>query len=321
MRLFGRRSLLAVLVVGGALHAPAARAQDSHILLRVADAERLMREGAIQPVAGEGSRFKGDRTQHVLVRFTEDTAFEVKWAEAPAGGRAFNNEPRYEIAAYELQKLFLDEPDYVVPPTVLRMLPLSRYRERVPSAEPTWEGAASVLGVLQYWTVGLTAKDVFDERRAERDSVYARHLGDLNTLTYLIHHGDSNEGNVLVSDDPASPRVFAVDNGVAFASPPSNRGTKWRELRVKRLPARTVDRLRQIDRERLDRTLGVLAQFELRGGEYVPVAPGTNVNARLGVRQSGSVLQLGLTSMEIDGVRDRLERLLRDVDTGKLKTF
>jgi hypothetical protein len=280
-----------------------------------------MREGTLKPLAGEGSRFKGDRTQHVLLQFARDTAFEVKWAEAPAGGQAFNNEPRYEVAAYALQKLFLDEPDYVVPPTVLRMIPLPQYRERVPTADPTWEDAKSVLGVLQYWTAGVTADGVFDTRRAERDSVYARHFGDMNILTYLIRHGDSNEGNVVISDDPASPRVFSVDNGVAFSSPPSNRGTKWREIRVKRLPARTVDRLRQIDEETLTRALSVIAQFTMQGGEFVPAPPAENLNERLGVRRSGTVLQLGLTSTEIDGVRDRLEHLLRDVDKGKYKTF
>jgi hypothetical protein len=296
-------------------------AQDSHIRLPAADVERLMREGPITPLAGEGSRFEGDRTQHVLVRFAADTAFEVKWAEAPPGGQTFNNQPRYEVAAYELQKLFLDEPDYVVPPTVLRMVPLSQYRQRAPAADPTWKDASSVLGVLQYWTEGVTGKDVFDERRAERDSVYARHLGDLNILTYLIRHGDSNDGNVVISSDSASPRLFAVDNGVAFASPPSDRGTKWREIRVKRLPGRTVERLRKIDQELLVRALGVLAQYELRTGEYAATPPSENVNARNGVRRSGSVLQLGLTSAEINDVRERLESLLKAVDKGKLKTF
>ena len=126
---------------------------------------------------------------------------------------------------------------------------------------------------------------------------------------------------MLVSEDSANPRVFAVDNGVSFASQPSNRGNEWSRLRVKSVPHATIERLRQISLDELTAALGVLAQYELRHGEYVPVPFGPNIGRDRGVRRKGTTVQLGLTAREISGVRERLDRLLRDVDNGKLATF
>jgi hypothetical protein len=241
---------------------------------------------------------------------------------APRGGEAFNNQPRYEAAAYELQKLFLDERDYVVPPTELRMIPQSVFAESPGlKGEPTFDNGQSVLVALQYWTAGVTPEGVFDEKRAKSDSLYARHLGDLNILTYLIRHRDSNKGNMLISADTANPRLFAVDNGVAFNSPPSNRGADWQNMRVKRVSAATAARLKTITDSSLTAVLGVVAQFERRGDDYVATAPGPNLDKDNGVRRQGSTLQLGLTAVEIDGVRDRLRDLVKDIEKGKIKTF
>ena len=296
--------------------------QDGNIAMRAARVEAYLRDSALKPVASEGSRFKGDRTEHVMLAFNDTTAIEVKWAVAPAGGEAFNNQPRYEAAAYELQKLFLGERDYVVPPTALRMVPQSVFDASAGlKGEPTFDDSPAVLVELQYWTMGVTADGVFDPKRANRDSVYARHLGDLNILTYLIRHRDANKGNMLLSADSANPRLFAVDNGVAFNSPPSNRGTDWERMRVERVSAPTVARLRSINEANLTTALGVVAQFERRGDDYVATAPGPNLDADKGIRRKGSTLQLGLTSYEIEGVRDRLKSLLKDIDRGRIKTF
>jgi len=296
--------------------------QDGNIGMPAARVEAYLRDSALKPVASQGSRFKGDRTEHVLLAFNDTTAIEVKWAIAPAGGEAFNNQPRYEAAAYELQKLFLGERDYVVPPTALRMVPQSVFATSAGlKGEPTFDDSPAVLVELQYWTMGVTADGVFDPKRANRDSVYARHLGDLNILTYLIRHRDANKGNMLLSADSANPRLFAVDNGVAFNSPPSNRGTDWERMRVERVSAPTVARLRSINEANLTTALGVVAQFERRGDDYVATAPGPNLDADKGIRRKGSTLQLGLTSYEIEGVRDRLKSLLKDIDRGKVKTF
>ncbi len=298
-----------------------ARGQDPLIRLPVDSIERLFRSAPFKVLAGQDSRYKGDRTQHLLLNFDSLTALEVKWAKAPVGGQAFNNQPRYEAAAYELQKLFLDPPNYVVPPTVLRMVPLAEYVKRERTVERTFESGASVLVVVQYWADDLTADDVYDKRRAERDSVYARHLGDLNVLTFLIRHGDANAGNILLSLDSTNPRVLAVDNGVSFASEPSNRGSYWRDLRISRLGRATADRLLRIRRADLDSALAVLAQFSLQGGEYHAAPLGEVLDRGRGVRQKGDVVQLGLTSSEIEGVHERLKSLVKRIQDGKLQTF
>src|SRR4051812_45982397 len=67
--------------------------------------------------------------------------------------------------------------------------------------------------------------------------------------------------------------------------------------------------------------LGVLAQFERRGDDYVATPAGPNLDADKGIRRKGSTLQLGLTTYEIKGVRDRLEALIKVTDRGKVKTF
>ena len=314
--------LFSCALAAAALPVDVLSSQDGNIGMRAARIEAYLRDSALKPVASQGSRFKGDRTEHVLLAFNDTTAIEVKWAVAPTGGEAFNNQPRYEAAAYELQKLFLDERDYVVPPTALRMVPQSVFTASAGlKGEPTFEDSPAVLVELQYWTMGVTPDGVFDTKRADRDSVYARHLGDLNILTYLIRHRDANKGNMLLSADSANPRLFAVDNGVAFASPPSNRGTDWENMRVKRVSAATAARLRSINEASLATALGVVAQFERRGDDYVTTPAGPNLDVDKGVRRKGSTLQLGLTTYEIDGVRDRLKSLLKDIDRGRIKTF
>jgi len=301
---------------------PLLASQDGLITAPVAVIEGRLRNQSFDVVLQAGSRFKGDRTSHGLLHFADSSYMYVKLAKAPPGGEAFNNQPRYEIAAYALQKLFLDEPDYVVPPTVARMLDLDQYQRITTTAgEPTFRDVGSVLLVLQYWALDVTSKGVFDKKRAERDTAYARHLGDLNVLTFLIRQQDANAGNILISDDSLQPRLFSVDNGVAFDSPASNRGTEWSTLRVKRLGQATAARLQRIRSEDLIDALAVIAQFERRDGRYVPVERTVNLDPNRGVRRKGDVLQLGLTETEIDGVRERLEWLLGRIRSGGLTTF
>jgi hypothetical protein len=316
-----RHTLTSLLFVSTMLLTRHALGQDANIALPVPRVDSLLRHGTIKPVAAQGSRFHGDRTEHALLFFNDSTAFEVKWAVAARGGEAFNNQPRYEAAAYELQRLYLGEHDYVVPPTVLRMIPGSVFGTANLRGEPTFDDTPSVLVALQYWTMDVTPEDVFDTKRAERDSVYARHLGDLNVLTYLIRQRDANKGNILIATDPAKPRLFAVDNGVAFESQPSNRGTEWQHMRVDRISAATAARLRAISDETLTKALGVVAQFERRGDEYVTVAPGPNLDPKRGIRRNATTLQIGLTASEIKGVRERLRDLIERVDRGKVRTF
>jgi hypothetical protein len=284
-----------------------------NFLLPVEEIEQLLTDGEFRIIDWRGARKPEDRTQRVAIAFDDTVVFSVQWANAPKNGATFNNQPRYELAAYVLQKMFLDPDDYVVPPTVIRSFPLDFVRAQVPEVRPTFDEApASVLVALQYWLLAVTPDNVWDAQRARRDSVYARHFGNLNVLTYIINHGDSNTGNVLLSESTTNPRVYAVDNGVAFTSMPSDRGFIWRDLLAERLSRATVERLRTITRADLDRALGVLVEFEIRDGQLVAVEPGANMGTGRGVRRSRNRVQLGLTSQEIQGVERRIRALLRE---------
>lgn len=300
---------------------PAATYTDSNLLHPVADIEQRFLKQPFEVVNYRDTRFEGDRTQQVALEFPDGAVILAKWAEAVPGGDAFNNHPRYEAAAYEFQKLFLDSPDYVVPPTVMRCVDLDWYRGLNRRAKATFGGSDAVLIVLQYWLFGVTDEGVFDDDRLESDPAYARHLGHVNMLTYLIRHSDANLGNILISSDPSNPRLFSVDNGVAFGSEASDRGYEWRELRTDRLPAAAVDRLRGVTREVLDRSLGVVAQFEDHDGQLAIVEPTENLNPHRGVRERDGVIQLGLTADEIVQVESRIRNLLDLVDQGEITTF
>ena len=106
--------------------------------------------------------------------------------------------------------------------------------------------------------------------------MYARHIGQLNILTDIIDHADSNAGNFLISRSGPGARVFSIDHGVAFASEESDRGKLWFNLRVNRLPADAVERLRKISPAMLQDSLGVVAQWQLKDGAYVPSPKGAN---------------------------------------------
>jgi hypothetical protein len=321
--------LLRRLVVIGAvsaalpgLAAPATAQTWFRNLENTAELEQRLRDDDFRIANWRGSRAQGDRTNRVALVFDDDSLIVAKWATAPTGGGTFNNEPRYELAAYELQKLFLDEQEYVVPPTVLRAVPLALVREHAPATPPTFgEAPGSVVVALQYWLLGVQPDDFWDPRRAASDSVYARYIGNFNIVTFVVRHGDDNKGNFLISANPDNPRVFSVDNGVSFGSQDSDRGHTWRSLRVRRLPRHTVERLRAITAEDLERALAVMAEFEIQSGVLVPVSPGENMNANRGVRRSRERIQFGLTAREIRGVESRIQQLLRQADGSRIELF
>ena len=68
----------------------------------------------------------------------------------------------------------------------------------------------------------------------------------------------------------------------------------------------------------LESRLGVLAQWQLEDGRYVPVALGPNLGVNRGVRREGKDLQMGLTRSEIQAVHRLLTRLLERVDAGEI---
>lgn len=298
-----------------------ATAQDANITQPVADLERLLAAEPLVITHAEISRpnAKGDITLRADVSFGGAAPLRVKLRKAEPGANSFNNVPRYDLAAYELQKLFLDPEEYVVPPTVLRMVPLADFARYSPDVKRTFSAADQVVAVVQYWLNDIQSiPDVFDPVRFAADPVYARHIGQLNVLTYMIRHRDSNQGNFLLGKAAVGARVFSIDHGVAFASDESDRGDLWKDIRVDRLPADTVERLRRITPELLTERLQVLAQWRLEGRSYVPVASGETLSEHRGVRRSGTDLQMGLTKGEIREVHRLLMKLLEHVDRGAL---
>jgi hypothetical protein len=298
-----------------------ATAQDANIGQPVADLERLLAAEPLVIAHAEISRpnAKGDITLRADVSFGGAPPLRVKLRKAEPGANSFNNVPRYDLAAYELQKLFLDPEEYVVPPTALRMVPLADFARYSPDVKRTFSAADQVVAVVQYWLSDiLSIPDVYDPVRFAADPVYARHIGQLNVLTYLIRHRDSNQGNFLLGKAEVGARVFSIDHGVAFASDESDRGDVWKDLRVNRLPADTVERLRRITPELLSERLGVLAQWRLDGRSYVPVANGDNLSEHGGVRRQKNDLQMGLTKGEIREVYKLMTKLLARVDSGEI---
>lgn len=317
------RSLRAF-VAASVLACVAVPAQDLNIPRAADEIERELASATFRIVTAEISRpkAKGDITLKAEVSFAGAPSYRVKLRRAEPGAEDFNNRPRYDLAAYELQKLFLGPAEYVVPPTALRMMPLEELRPHSPEAKPTFKGSDDVLVVLQYWLHEVKViADVYDPERFAVDPRYARHIGQLNILTFLIEHGDSNVGNFLVSRAETGPRVFSIDNGVAFEFNESDRGQLWMKMRVDRLPADTVQRLRAITTEELHRRLGVLAQWRLQDGRWVAMPPGGNLASARGVRNEDGIVQLGLRKSDIDQVGRQLARLLKQVDDGKIATF
>lgn len=183
----------------------------------------------------------------------------------------------------------------------------------------TFSGADQVLAAVQYWLNDIASPaDVYSAARFEADLRYARHIGQLNILTHLIEHCDANLGNFLIGKAETGARVFSVDHGVAFASDASDRSDVWKNIRVKRLPADAVARLREVTLPVLTQRLGVLAQWRLEGDRFVAVATGPNLNDRRGVRLAGKDLQMGLTNKEIAKVEWLRARLLKRIDAGDI---
>lgn len=309
-----------------------AHAQDARFVLPFDELERRLihDEFTIESATISRPKVASDITLRAEVKFADGFAMRTKIRRATRGASDFNNEPRYELAAYMLQKKFLTPAEYVVPPTSLRFVPVETVRKYAKAANPTFYGTEYTLCVMQYWLKNVSAPDdAYDRDRFERNALFARHLANLNLLTYLISHKDSNSGNVLMAvipdsngqPDEADPRVFLIDNGVAFDSEESDKGTIWQQLRVKRIPKDSYERLSAITQEELRALLATVAQWEIRDGVPVAVPPAEPRSDHKGVRNFGKNIQLGLTKHEIGGIYRQIVALRNRVSSGDIETF
>jgi hypothetical protein len=251
-------------------------------------------------------------------------SLSFKWKTVPqSDADGWNNAPRKELAAYALQAWFLDPPDYLVPTTAVRCLALSDLQSKGVAAKPSLAGTSCVLGVLSVWMEDVTVpQHVYDATRFSSDPLYATYVARFNLLTYLIEHRDGRSGNFLISKEADDPRLFAVDNGISFDAVIQNWFVaNWDTLRVPALPKDAIERLRQIDRSRIDQ-LGVLLEMQQDAqGMLKVVPPQPNRDPRHGARVYGGGIQFGLTRSEIDHVEERLRALLARVDRGELPLF
>jgi hypothetical protein len=260
--------------------------------------------------------------EKVTLAFDSDgTEMKVKWKVVPSSLDGWNNSPRKELAAYQIQKWFLDPEDYVVPTTVVICRPMEKIRVR--RFKPTVDGTNCVLFVLSAWLENVTVPDeLYDAERFRTDAPYAYHLANFNTLAVLIDHRDGRAGNFLVSKDDEDRRVYAVDNGISFNAWIWNYFvTNWEDMRVPAVPKTTIDRLRRLRDEDYER-LGVLVEMRLdENGIFRQVPPGPNLDPGKGAQLRDGIVQFGLTRLEIHEVRDNVEDLLEDVDEGEIAVF
>jgi hypothetical protein len=271
-------------------------------------------------IVGAGGGVTG--AQKATLYYTSDgTELNVKWKVVPHSLDGWNNSPRKELAAHEIQKWFLDPEDYIVPTTALHCRPMEKVRDR--SIKPTIKGTNCVLFVLAVWLENVTVPDqLYDEHRFRTDAHYAYHMANFNTFAVLIDHRDGRKGNFLVSKNEEDRSVYSVDNGISFNTWIWNYFvTNWEDMRVPAIPKKTVDRLRRLTDEDYEK-LGVVVEMRLdENGIFHQAPPGPNLDPRKGTRFENGVLQFGLTRFEIDEVRDNVEDLLEEVDEGELAVF
>ena len=80
-----------------------------------------------------------------------------------------------------------------------------------------------------------------------------------------------------------------------------------------------MERLRLVTPELLAQRLGVLAEWRLENGRYVPVSASENLAPGRGVRRRDGVLQMGLSQPEITQVHRQLTRFLSQVERGRFE--
>ena len=288
-----------------------------------------LKSGDFKVVADERTAYGTSGARSVEIGFADDSGATIdisfKWKEMPRGTLdEYNDSPRRQFAAYELQKLFLDPEDYVVPTSLAYCAPLSTYRrDTVVPKRPTLPGSVCVLGFLNIWLKDVTVSDdYYDEARFVSDPTYAYYLANFNLFTYLSDFADAKESNFLISKEPDRRQIFSVDNDITFNSFISNPFLHdWKRIFVPALRRDSIERLRSLRREDLDR-LGVLLQLEKdRRGVFVSVTPGENLSPNDAVRITGGVVQLGLARFEIDAVWRRMQDLLARVDAGEFPLF
>lgn len=324
-----RRTLLTMALLSACAHAPVPKLDETVSLCGLgrspclpADTLERRLEGplTVRDVRPVGS---GLSKPMLLTVELEGHLVRLKWKVAAHGGDGHNRSPRHELAAWVLGRMIAGDPDEVVPPTVLRCLTPEEQRALFGrNAKPTFRGIDCTLGTLSLWVEDADVLHGIDRQRFQRDKQYRASIARLNLLTYVVDHRDGKDANFLVTRG-APVHVFAIDNGVAFSGIRTPRGwfvRDWSHWKVQAVPRAALERLRSIGPAQLER-LAVLAQLEVRDGRLVRVPPGPPLPGDDGIRRFGNTIQIGLSREEIEGVSQRIARVLALVETGQLATF
>lgn len=318
-RFFAHLSLL----LATALLASAGPVAAGNYSIPPGEAERRFATGSFEIMEAKRTASGVAGAQKWKLRFDDGKVVKAKWKEAPRYlTDGWNNSPWREIAAYELQKLFLEEGDYVVPPSELRCIPLTLYRTIDSDARPTLKGTDCVYGVLSLWLQDVEEPaEVWQPDRFEQGGYYRRSIAAVDILTLLIAHKDGRPANFLWSNDDRR-QVFSIDNGVSFHAFPSNPLVRnWNDMRVSALPRDMVDRLDRLSQRRLD-GLAILRNLESdAAGILRPVKTTTNLDPEKSARVRGKQIQVGLSKRDLREVGERIGHLLRRVETGEIQTF
>lgn len=266
----------------------------------------------------------------LTLRSHSGSVFRVKWR--PQSSAGLINEPRKELAAYAVQKLFLNDDELVTPPTVAHCFPLEEYRRFAPSEPATFDGIDCVFGFASYWLEGaetvsaahreglLAGDGVWDAKLAERDAMYRGSTAKANLLTYVINHGDAHNEQFLLEHTPRGLRAYDVDNSIAFLSiknPMLLFREDWSRIQVPALPEHALERLRKLAPEDFSR-LGTVSELQREQRQLVRVSDHDPQSKSDGSAMSwaGARLRVGLTTAEIALISARVRTLVERSDLG-----
>lgn len=285
------------------------------------DLEPWMRDARLRFLNGE--TFDGGASGIMKLRAEltaengEVRVVDTKWKPGPKRFTGLNNSPRKEVAAFQIQKLFLAPDRWVAPPTVMRCV------EPVQGTVPKRSGGKDfdcVWGVLSYWIDNIEAPETIDEQRFQTDVAYRTAIADLNLFTYVIGHRDTHRNNWYMSTDEDHVRGASVDNGVAFS------GVKnyfvaidWGDIHVPVLASDSVERLRSITDADLEK-LRVLGAWRVEDGDLVRI-PMDTPPGKTAITYEDGLLVHGLSHHEVEEVRERIDEVLAQVDSGEIGTF
>jgi hypothetical protein len=277
------------------------------------------------------SGIQGARVLTLRVPGPSQVVFRAKWRAQSTLTK--KNDPRRELVAYAIQKLYLTPPQYVVPPTAAHCFPLAEYQTRVlPTARATFRDVPCVLGYLSYWLEDVTGikdaeragwfrshDDALDDDMFDDNPFYRESVANMNLLTHLIDHADTHRAQFVIRRDPAAPAVYSVDNSMSFGVKRNTRvKVDWAEIQVPALSRRATETLRAADLA----ALSSIAELELAGpGRLVPVTPERRAAEPAGIRWLDGRLVIGMTVDELGVLRERVSHLLAAIDNEKVKLF